>query len=96
MARVAFHSPDVVLEVAPGVTLLKAAQTAGIEIIWCCGGNAICTTCRCLVKAGADQLSPPAPLELEILGAVDLEPPWRLACQAKIHGDVSVEVPPVP
>ncbi|HLH76059.1 MAG TPA: 2Fe-2S iron-sulfur cluster-binding protein [Candidatus Binataceae bacterium] len=96
MARVAFHPSDIVIEVTPGVTVLKAAQAAGIEIVWCCGGNAICTTCRCLVSVGADRLSPPEPLELEILAAVDLEPPWRLACQAKVIGDVSVEVPFIP
>lgn len=93
MARVTFRPFDRTVDVVSGATLLKAAQNAGVDLPWVCGGNRICTTCRCIVEGDADSLSPPDQQELEILETVQLGSPWRLGCQARVMGDASVQVP---
>src|SRR5712692_7061825 len=96
MPKVTFRPSNTSHEVANGVTLLKAAQAAGVDITWCCGGNATCTTCRCRVEEGGASLSPADQVEREILEAVNLAEPWRLACQTKVLGDVRIEIPVIP
>lgn len=81
------------MDVASGATILKAAQTAGVDLPWVCGGNRICTTCRCIIEGDADSVSPPDQYELEILETVQLRAPWRLGCQARVLRDVTVQVP---
>ncbi len=94
MAKVTFRPLGRAVEVGHGATLLKAAQSAGVELPWVCGGNRICTTCRCLIENDAESLSPPDQQELEILETVQLAPPWRLGCQARVLRDVVVQIPP--
>jgi ferredoxin len=85
---------DRVVEVASGATLLKAAQSADVEMPWVCGGNRICTTCRCLIEGDADSLAPPDEPEREILETVQLAPPWWLGCQVRVLRDVIVSISP--
>ncbi len=93
MPRVTFHPRGVSGEVEPGATLLEAAFQLGVEVNHVCGGSAACSTCRVVVAEGLSALSrigedERARMELEFL-----EPPSRLACQARIMGDVVVTVP---
>src|SRR6267142_2759161 len=44
------------LSVAPGTTILKAAQAGGVDITATCGGRGRCTSCRVKLLAG-----PPPP-----------------------------------
>jgi len=81
------------VEIAPGTTLLKAAQKVGMELPWVCGGNRICTTCRCIVEGDPASLDAPDDKELEILESVQLAAPWRLGCQARVLRDVIAQVP---
>ena len=93
MATVIFQPMNRAVEIAPGTTLLKAAQKGGVELPWACGGNRICTTCRCLVEGKPDSLSATDEKELEILDTVQLAEPWRLGCQARVLRDVTVRIP---
>lgn len=93
MAKVTFLPLDRAVEVAPGATILKAAQSASIDLPWVCGGNRICTTCRIEVEGAADALSPPDEQEREIMEIVRLAAPWRLGCQARVLRDVTVRIP---
>ena len=94
MARVTFQPLDRTVQVASGATVLKAAQSASIDLPWVCGGNRICTTCRCLVESDAAALSPPDEQELEIMEIVQLVGRWRLGCQARVLRDVTIRIPP--
>ncbi len=59
-----------------------------------CGGNGRCATCHVYVISGAENLSPPSTREQTALGRLTgMKGNSRLACQAKMLGDVSVEVP---
>ena len=73
--------------VAQGTTLLDAARQAGVGLNAVCGGAGTCGTCRLRVVAG--EVSPPTEAEREA-EAEGL----RLACQARVLGDVRVDVPP--
>ncbi|HCI04261.1 TPA: 2Fe-2S ferredoxin [Candidatus Peribacteria bacterium] len=70
-------------------TLLEAAIEAGVPMEHACGGNGFCTTCRCKVKKGSENLSARNDRE-ENMGVS--EEPDRLGCQAEVQGEVEVEL----
>lgn len=77
-------------EVESGETLLEALRRRGIPVAAGCGGLGVCGLCRVRVLQG--ELNPLSAREVELLGQ-QLSKGWRLACQAKVLGDVKVEVP---
>jgi 2Fe-2S ferredoxin len=95
MPRVTFQPEGKSAEVAPGTSLLDAADAAGVELPSNCGGVCACTTCHVWVEAGLDSLSEIAEREDDKLQeAAGLSSHSRLACQAKVGGaDVVVRVP---
>ncbi|APE42695.1 adenylate/guanylate cyclase domain-containing protein [Sulfitobacter alexandrii] len=64
-----------------GLTLLEVSRLRGVPHAALCGGRGRCTTCRVLVKDGADRLPPPSPTEMQSLMAVRAPVGTRLACQ---------------
>ncbi|MFA7681513.1 MAG: 2Fe-2S iron-sulfur cluster-binding protein [Candidatus Peribacteraceae bacterium] len=91
MPKVRFHysNQQTEVEVSEEKTLLEAAVEGGVPMEHACGGNGFCTTCRCKVVKGAENLSPRNERE-ENMGVCD--EPDRLGCQAKVLGDVEVEL----
>lgn len=89
MPRVTFSDAMRTGECATGKTLLQCALDMQIEISHVCGGDGACGTCRIEVVEGWDRLSPQTPDETY----KELEPPYRLGCQAKmLSEDVVVKV----
>ena len=85
---------DKEVEVAEGKTVLEAAQEHGIHLEHACGGNCACTTCHVIVQEGMDHLSGMQDDEADRMDtATGITLKSRLGCQAKIHGDVVVEIP---
>ena len=84
-----------VVEVAPGTSVLEVAHEHHIEIESACGGVCACTTCHCIIREGFDSLTEADELEEDYLDkAWGLEPHSRLACQAKVGTeDLTVEIP---
>jgi len=76
-------------EVKGGETLLEALRRNGVPVAAGCGGLGLCGLCRVKILQG--ELSPPSTREVELLGQ-QLDKGWRLACQAKVLGDVKVEI----
>ncbi|MFB3777952.1 MAG: 2Fe-2S iron-sulfur cluster-binding protein [Bryobacteraceae bacterium] len=77
----------------PG-SLLDVALNFGVDLEHACGGNCACTTCHVIVKEGESNLSPMEDREADMLDmAADLTLHSRLACQAVVTGDVTVEIP---
>ena len=95
MPRIAVHGTDIVLFAPEGESLLAAIQANGVPIATSCGGQASCGTCRLYVRAGAENLTPIVAGEITHLGNVMKITGQRLACQARLCGDVTVEIPPV-
>ena len=73
-----------------GLTVLEASRIAGIPHAAVCGGRGRCSTCRIRLGRGADRLSPPEARELQVLARIGAPPGVRLACQARLHGSVSL------
>jgi uncharacterized 2Fe-2S/4Fe-4S cluster protein (DUF4445 family) len=80
------------VQVAPGVTVLEAVQTSGVELVSVCGGEGTCGTCR--VRAIEGQLSAETAEEEDLLSATELADGWRLACQAQVCSPLRLEIPP--
>ncbi|WP_066507741.1 adenylate/guanylate cyclase domain-containing protein [Rufibacter sp. DG15C] len=80
------------VSVAEGQSLLDASLAAGIPHYHACGGKGQCTTCRVLVLAGADHLTPETDAELAIRAVRHFPKNVRLACQVQVTGpDVQVQ-----
>lgn len=94
MPEVLFLPDNKKVQVRPGTTLLEAARKAKLHIRTRCGGNAGCLMCKVIVR----EQSEPIPIrqnESLKLGSL-VEQGYRLACQAKVLGNVIVELPEDP
>lgn len=80
------------LEVEAGVTVLAAAQSAGVELVALCGGQGACGSCRVRLIKGL--LSEPGEAERKAIGEQDISDGYRLACRARIESDVTIDIPP--
>ncbi len=92
MASIRFKSFGQVT-VRPGRSLLDAAARADIPVGSACGGVCGCSTCHVHVTNGADLLSAQGSSEADILDkAFDVRATSRLACQARVVGEGTVDV----
>jgi ferredoxin len=88
MPRVIFVDEGKSQEFPEDRTLLSCAIDMKVPVSHVCGGDGACGTCRIEVVDGWDNLTPPTPDETY----KELDPPYRLSCQAKLKGDVIVKV----
>jgi uncharacterized 2Fe-2S/4Fe-4S cluster protein (DUF4445 family) len=88
MPRVTFADEGKSAEFPAGKTLLAIAGEMQIKVSSVCGGDGACGTCRMAVIEGWDNLTAPTPDETY----KEIEAPYRLSCQAKLVGDVIVNV----
>lgn len=87
---VTFQPSGISVTVPEGETLLAAASAAGLFLQSPCGGQGGCGKCR--VQAGGE-LTPSTPQEEQALSTGLIATEWRLACQARVLGNVHVIVP---
>ncbi len=87
MARITFKNKDITLEAEQGTSLVDCIRKAGLHIETPCNGIGSCGKCR--VKAEGE-LYPPTEGERKLLKA---DAGIRLACMAKVKGDVEIELP---
>src|SRR5512138_2546690 len=80
------------IRVEPYMTLLDAAQRAGIVLTAICGGEGSCG--RCIVRVMSGRVSPPTAIERAELGPEQTAAGWRLSCQTEIASDISIHIPP--
>lgn len=84
-----------VTEVAEGENLLEASRRVDAPVQTLCNGIASCIQCRVRIVEGDEHLSPPESLEKDRIGNIFHLTRERMGCQAKVYGDVVVEVLPV-
>lgn len=85
---------DITLEAKEGQTILDVALNHHIDLDHNCGGNCACTTCHVIVREGIKNLSEMDEDEEDRLDAAEgLTLASRLGCQARIQGDIVVEIP---
>ena len=73
--------------------ILSCCRRHNIEIASVCGGQGKCRSCRVRIEKGT--AGPPTAGELKKLSRQELESGWRLACQARPAGDLTVYLPPI-
>ena len=86
-----------------GTPVLQAARRLGVDIDSVCGGRALCGRCQVSVAEGelpkhgivsrAENLSPAAEAEERHRERRGLAAGRRLSCQAKLRGDIAIDVP---
>ncbi len=74
----------------PGNSILEVSRQAGIPHMSVCGGRARCSTCRTLIIEGQENLTAKTSAELDLLTRLNAEDSIRLACQAKVTGNVKL------
>lgn len=93
MPKVTFLPVNQTVEAHPGDTILETAIAFDVPLQHACGGFCACTTCHVLVKSGASNLSEMEEEEADRIETVSgLTKDSRLGCQAKVLGDVTVEI----
>lgn len=81
------------VEVPEGAYLLDALESLGADVPFCCRAGR-CAADPVRVLDGADRLSPPLGMErfsIERM-ASEGEPDCRMACSARVEGDVTIDV----
>ncbi len=90
-------------EIQSGKSVLEAAQQLGVDLDTVCGGRGICDRCQIdhsvgefakhKIHSNADHLSPLSASEKAFFPQ-GTDATRRLGCQAKLLGDVVIDVPP--
>jgi uncharacterized 2Fe-2S/4Fe-4S cluster protein (DUF4445 family) len=88
--RITFLPDEKSVEVEPGITLIEAAEKAGIHINSLCGGEGVCGRCRVKLingKMRADKHS------ISLLSKEEIMKGYVLACQTRVDSDMEVIIP---
>ena len=85
---------DVVVDGAPGRSILSVASSAGVPVGSNCGGVCACSTCHVVVLEGGESLEEMSNKEQDrIVLAFDVRLESRLGCQATLgESDLVVEI----
>ncbi len=100
MPKITIQPLNRIIEAGDGDTIMEAAWAHGLYWPTTCGGEGICTSCACTIEEGADNLDERGRSERKTLSAelgerVLRDGRLRLACQARVRGDVVVSKPGV-
>jgi len=90
MATIRILPDEVLIESAPGETLLDASLRGGVAHAHACGGHARCSTCRVEVSDGIDNCAPRTVAEQQLAERLGFAPHLRLACQTVAHADLTM------
>jgi len=93
MPKVTFMPMNETYEASIGESILDVGINNNVPIQHACGGFCACTTCHVWVKSGVENLGEMEEEEIERLErSTGIQLNSRLGCQAKVMGDVVVEV----
>lgn len=100
MPKVVIQPLNCTIEAANGATIMEAAHAHSLYWPTTCGGEGICTSCACKIEDGVENLDPRGRSERKTLSeergqAALRDGRLRLACQARVRGDVVVTKPGV-
>jgi ferredoxin len=75
-----------------GATILEVARSAGIPVNSVCGGRKTCGRCKVRIISG--RTSALSKDEKRLLSKREIEDGYRLACAARVLGDIKIFIPP--
>ena len=80
---------DKVVEVEQGNSVLQTLANEKIHLPSACGGKGSCGQCKCqIIDGGGDIL----PSEVPHFSRKQIKDHWRLGCQAKVKGDMTMKI----
>lgn len=88
--EVIFEPDGNIVRAEVGSTILDIATAGGIQIEGPCGGRGTCGKCRVIARG---EFSQPSPIEREYLSPEEIEAGVRLACQAKVLSNATIQIP---
>ncbi|GAA0351105.1 2Fe-2S iron-sulfur cluster-binding protein [Bacillus horti] len=93
MAKITFTSDNKQIQCKQSETILQVAIRESLEVRHKCGGKGSCTTCKIkVIGQSQGKVSSPTQIEHKLLGEIQLENGYRLACQTKaLEGDIYIE-----
>lgn len=77
------------LNVEVGASLLSTLSNNGVYLSSACGGKGSCGQCKCQVLEGGGEI---LPSEVSHFSRKQQKDHWRLGCQVKVKGDMSIKV----
>ncbi len=89
--RIKFEPMGIQAEVDADTSIAETAANMNVAIRADCGGKGLCGKCRVIAEPSGS-LSPLTEPELDILSPGEIKKSYRLACQAEIHGDLTVTI----
>ncbi len=95
MPQVTFMPINKTVEAEEGQTLLEVSEEYDIGLEHACGGVCACSTCHVIVQDGTDEaLEEPEDEEIDTMDKLVSNQTLhsRLGCQARVVGDVKVEL----
>ena len=97
MPKITIQPLNETIDAEDGVTIMGAAHAHGLYWPTTCGGEGLCTSCMCKIDGGAENLdsmgrseSKTLTNEMSVDQAALVKRGLRLACQARVHGSVTV------
>ena len=81
---------DTVIETQSGKSLLSSLADENVFLPSACGGKGSCAQCKVQVFEGGGEV---LPTEKVHFSRKQLQDHWRLGCQVKVKGDMSIGVP---
>jgi class 3 adenylate cyclase/hemoglobin-like flavoprotein len=90
MPKVVYFHERAVEDVPEGQTFLDVSIRNRIPHLHQCGGKGRCTTCRVQIMDGLCNVSSPNPVEQKVASQRGWDEFTRLACQARVRGDVVI------
>jgi 2Fe-2S ferredoxin len=92
MPSITFEPNGPTVDCEEGETIFAVAQRHKVDVDTSCVGKGTCGLCRVRIVEGTENLNPYGETDEKHLGNVYHLTKVRLACQAQIAGDVTVEV----
>ena len=80
------------VKVPSGSTVFQAAKEAGVGIRSECGGKGACGKCKIIIK-DSKVVNEVTEVERKYLSRLEIDSGYRLACQSRIRGNVTVIIP---
>ena len=81
---------DKTLEVEQGSSVLSTLSANGVYLSSACGGKGSCGQCKCQITEGGGEI---LDSEKPHFTRKQIKENYRLGCQAKVKGDLSIKVP---
>ena len=90
MAQICYQNETKIDEEDLSLSILDMSLKHGIPHMHVCGGRARCSTCRVAIVEHEEHLLPRNEAELALATRKGFEGNIRLACQARVSGDVAI------